>query len=232
MKKFIILIIVLLFSSMLFACESSSEKVEIKAISLTEESYAYAIAKENIELKEFVDDYLAEIIKSGELDIIINSFFDGTSTFEYSNPKTKNDCFIVATNAYFPPFEYYNGNKFSGIDIQIAYNIANALGKTLYIEDMDFNAVIPSVQKGNCDIAMAGLTVNEDRLKTVDFSISYYESSQVIIVKKSDTAFDNCVTAEDVENVLLSKSIDYKVGAQNATTGYMYSKGDDGFGYP
>ena len=78
---------------------------------------------------------------------------------------------------------------------------------------------------------MAGLTVNEDRLTAVDFSVSYYESSQVIVVKASDTTFDNCLTAEDVENILLSKTTAFKVGAQNATTGYMYAKGDNGFGY-
>lgn len=231
MKKIIALIVSLLLVISLSACGNTAEKLKVKAISLTEESYAFAIAKENDELKSVVDAYLAEIIENGELENIINSFFNGESTFEFTNPSSKDGCFVVATNAYFPPFEYYKGNKLTGIDIQLAYNIARLLNKPLYVEDMDFLAVIPSVQNGNCDIAMAGLTINEERLNQVDFSIPYYESSQVIIVKESDTTYDNCTTAEEIESILASKSIDYKVGAQNGTTGYMYAKGDDGFGY-
>ena len=231
MKKIIALIVSLLLVIFLSACGNTAEKLKVKAISLTEESYAFAIAKENDELKSVVDAYLTEIIENGELENIINSFFNGESTFEFTNPSSKDGCFVVATNAYFPPFEYYKGNKLTGIDIQLAYNIAQLLNKPLYVEDMDFLAVIPSVQNGNCDIAMAGLTINEERLNQVDFSIPYYESSQVIIVKESDTTYDNCTTAEEIESILASKSIDYKVGAQNGTTGYMYAKGDDGFGY-
>ncbi|MBR4419634.1 MAG: transporter substrate-binding domain-containing protein [Clostridia bacterium] len=231
MKKLIALVCTLILTFALVACGSTREKVKVKTIELTQESYAFAIAKENTELKTVVDEYLAEIIENGELDNIINSFFDGTTDFEYSNPESKDGCFVVATNAYFPPFEYYKGNKLTGIDIQIAYNIAKKLGKTLYVEDMDFTAVIPSVQSGNCEIAMAGLTVNEDRLKVVDFSLSYYESAQVLIVKESDTTFDNCTTAAEIEAILSSMDASYKIGAQQGTTGYMYSKGDESFGY-
>lgn len=231
MKKFLALFFALALCFCLFGCSSPKEKVKVKQIALTEESYAFAIAKENDQLENEVNEYLNEIIKSGELNEIINSFFNGTANFSYSNPASKQGCFVVATNAYFPPFEYYNGNKFSGVDILIAYNLAQRLGKTLYVEDMDFNAVIPSVQSGNCDIAMAGLTINEERLDAVDFSIPYYKSSQVLIVRQSDTLFDNCNSASEIEQVLLKQNNDYVVGAQNGTTGYMYIKGDSGFGY-
>lgn len=231
MKKIISIFVVSIIALSLFACANTQEKVKVKTISLTEESYAFAIAKENEQLKNIVNEYLNEIIETGELEQIINSFFTGSSTFEHTNPESKEGCFVVATNAYFPPFEYYNGNKLTGIDIQIAHNIAQILGKPLYVEDMDFVAVIPSVVNGNCEIAMAGLTINEERLLSVDFSAPYYESSQVLIVKESNTEFDNCTTAEEIEEILLSKNSSFKIGAQNGTTGYMYSNGDQGFGY-
>jgi polar amino acid transport system substrate-binding protein len=69
-------------------------------------------------------------------------------------------------------------------------------------------------------------------LQQVNFATPYYSSAQVITVLASDTTFDNCKTAADVEAILASKGKDYKIGTQNGTTGYMYSKGDEGFGYP
>ncbi|MFR1982911.1 MAG: ABC transporter substrate-binding protein [Christensenellaceae bacterium] len=169
----------------------------------------------------------------GSLETLINSYFDGTATFTYENksssPQTGD--LVVATNAYFPPFEYFEGNKFKGVDIEIASKIATKLGKTLFVKDMDFEAIIPSVASGESDIGMAGLTVNDERLKTVDFSLGYYSSYQVITVRESTTLFDECKNAEDVENILKAQNSKYKIGTQNGTTGYMYSAGDSGFGY-
>lgn len=181
-------------------------------------------------LKETVNEILAEMEESGDLDALINSYFDGTATFTYENPEYSDDCFVVATNAYFPPFEYYEGDKFAGIDIEIASIIAEKLDKTLYVKDMEFDSIINSVKTGESDIGMAGMTVNEDRLQHVDFSTGYYESAQVITVKADNTEFDG-KTAEEIEAILSSKTADYKIGTQNGTTGYMYSYGDEGFGY-
>lgn len=89
----------------------------------------------------------------------------------------------MATNAYFPPYEYYDGDKIVGIDADIAQAIADKLGMELVIEDMEFNSIISAVQSGNVDFGMAGMTVTEDRLKNVDFSESYATGVQVVIVK-------------------------------------------------
>lgn len=110
------------------------------------------------------------------------------------------------------------------MDIEIASKIATKLGKTLFVKDMDFEAIIPSVASGESDIGMAGLTVNDERLKTVDFSLGYYSSYQVITVRESTTLFDECKNAEDVENILKAQTSKYKIGTQNGTTGYMYSQ--------
>lgn len=230
MKRVIILLltVILLISS---GCGIEAERVKIINVALTQESYAFAIAKENNEIKNAVNAYLNKIKENGELEAIINSFFNGKADFAHVNPKSKEGCLVVATNAYFPPFEYYNGNKLTGIDIYLANEIAKALGKSLYVEDMDFSAVIPSVQKGNCDIGMAGLTINEDRRRLVDFSMEYYQSSQVLVVRESNCEFDQSFSNLEIEAILATKRSSYKIGAQSGTTGYMYVRGDSGFGY-
>ncbi len=221
-------------SAVTFAACGSGEKLSVKDIELTSEDYAFAIAKDNTELLTSVNSLLADWKKDGSLDELINSYFDGDADFAYSNKTSQpqEGDFVVATNAYFPPFESYNEeNKFVGVDIEIAYNIAEELGKTLYVFDMDFDSIIASVQSGQSDIGMAGMTVNDERKKQVDFADPYYTSAQVITVAASDTTFDGCKTGEDVEAILKTKGKDYVIGTQAGTTGYMYSNGDEGFGY-
>ena len=224
-----------IFGCFAFAsCADRSENVKVfKELELTAEDYAFAVKKGNTEFKTSINAILDEMGDNGSLETLINSYFDGTATFTYENksssPQTGD--LVVATNAYFPPFEYFEGNKFKGVDIEIASKIATKLGKTLFVKDMDFEAIIPSVASGESDIGMAGLTVNDERLKTVDFSLGYYSSYQVITVRESTTLFDECKNAEDVENILKAQNSKYKIGTQNGTTGYMYSAGDSGFGY-
>lgn len=224
-----------IFGCFAFAsCADRSENVKVfKELELTAEDYAFAVKKGNTEFKTSINAILDEMGDDGSLETLINSYFDGMATFTYENksssPQTGD--LVVATNAYFPPFEYFEGNKFKGVDIEIASKIATKLGKTLFVKDMDFEAIIPSVASGESDIGMAGLTVNDERLKTVDFSLGYYSSYQVITVRESTTLFDECKNAEDVENILKAQNSKYKIGTQNGTTGYMYSAGDSGFGY-
>ena len=80
--------------------------------------------------------------------------------------------------------------------------LADKLGLELVILNMDFDAVVSSVGKNNVDVAMAGLTVNETRKEMVDFTSSYYNAAQMVVVLKDDTSFDSCKTAADVEEVL------------------------------
>ncbi|MBO5526293.1 MAG: transporter substrate-binding domain-containing protein [Clostridia bacterium] len=204
-----------------------------ESIELTEETYAFAINKENDALTESVNEILSEMIADGSLESLVNSYFDGTATFTYEN-KTSSPAegdFVVATNAYFPPFEYYEGNQLTGIDIEIGSIIANKLGKTLYVADMDFDAIIPAVMTNQADIGMAGMTVTDTRLESVDFAMGYYSSAQVLTVKKGDTTFADCKTVADVEAVIAQQTASFIIGTQNGTTGYMYSAGDADFGY-
>ena len=90
----------------------------------------------------------------------------------------------LGTNAAFPPFEYVDGIDIVGFDISMGDYIAEAMGVKLEVVDMAFDSLIAAVQSGAVDFVAAGMTVNEERKKNVDFSDSYYESEQVIIVRK------------------------------------------------
>ena len=115
---------------------------------------------------------------------------------------SKTNQLVVATNAAFAPFEYKIGNKFAGIDMEIAALLAEELNMELVIQDMDFDAVVSSVGANGVDMAMAGLTVNAEREKVVNFADAYYNASQMLIVKADNTQFDACTTAAEVEAIL------------------------------
>lgn len=126
----------------------------------------------------------------------------------------------MATNAYFQPYEFYDGDKIVGIDAEIAAAIAEKLGMTLEIVDMEFDSIITAVNEGSVDFGMAGMTVTEDRQKEVDFSISYANGVQSIIVKEGSS-----ITCADD---LYAEGASYKVGVQLGTTGDIYATGDFG----
>ena len=96
----------------------------------------------------------------------------------------EDDKLVMATNAAFPPYEFYENEKIVGIDAEIAQAIADKLGMELVIEDMAFDTIISAVQSGKADVGVAGMTVTEDRLKSIDFTDTYTTATQVIIVKK------------------------------------------------
>lgn len=132
----------------------------------------------------------------------------------------KKEKLVMATNAEFPPFEYYDGDEVVGIDAEFAAAIADKLGMDLKIEDMAFDSIIPAVQSGKADIGAAGMTVTEDRATQVDFSDSYYTGVQVIIVTD-----DSDITEPDD---LKGK----KIGVQQGTTGQYYVEGSTDWDFP
>lgn len=119
---------------------------------------------------------------------------------------------IMATNAEFPPYEYREGDAIVGIDAEIAQAIADDLGLELKIEDMAFDSIIAAVQSGKADMALAGMTVREDRLENVNFSDTYATSAQVVIVKDSSSI----ASPADLNGK--------KVGVQLGTTGDIYAE--------
>ena len=123
---------------------------------------------------------------------------------------------VMATNAEFPPYEFYEGDEIVGIDAEFAAAIAEKLGMELKIEDMAFDSIISAVQGGKADIGVAGLTVDEKRKKSVDFTDTYYTGRQVIIVTEDSTI----AGPDDLEGK--------KIGVQQGTTGDQYTTDDYG----
>ena len=122
----------------------------------------------------------------------------------------------MATNAYFPPYEYYDGQDVIGIDADIAQAIADKLGLKLKIEDMEFDSIITAVSTGKADLGLAGMTVTPDRQKNVDFSDSYATGIQSVIVKEDSTI----TKIDDLQGK--------KIGVQLSTTGDIYATDDFG----
>ena len=212
---------------------NKTSSVKVIDIPLTEEEYAFGVDKNQPELLEEVDKFIAQIMSDGTFDEILDRYFgDGEPQAVISAQLDESkDQLVVATNAGFEPFEYTKGDKYYGIDMEIAALLAKHLGKELVISNMDFDAVCLSVGQGKADIAMAGLTIKEDRKEYVNFSDPYYNAAQKIIVKGSDTTFDNCKTVEDVEAILSGLGSDKKIGVQAGTTAQFYVEGDEDWGF-
>ncbi|SEV87876.1 amino acid ABC transporter substrate-binding protein, PAAT family [Ruminococcaceae bacterium KH2T8] len=125
---------------------------------------------------------------------------------------------VMATNAFFPPYEYYDGNDIVGIDAEIAGEVASRLGLELEIQDVEFDSIIAGIQSGKYDIGCAGMTVTEERLQSVNFTTPYATGIQSIIVAEGSEITDL--------DVLLDG--DYVIGVQQGTTGDIYMSDEVG----
>lgn len=237
MKKLIsVLLVLTMLAALLAGCsspEAGASGVKLINIQLTEEEYAFGVDKNQPELLEQTNAFISQMLSDGTFEAICNKYFgDGEPTAVISAELDESkEQLVVATNAMFAPFEYVEGDQYYGIDMEIAAALAAYLGQELVIVDMDFEAVCLSVGQSKCDIAMAGLTVNESRKEHVTFTEPYYQASQVLMVKDSDTTFDSCATAADVEAILSAMDAATKIGVQSGTTGQYYLEGDEDWGF-
>lgn len=235
MKKILSVVLALIMVLGLCACGGQTKKLaKVIEVELTQEEYAYGVDKNQPELLEKVNAFIDEIMKNGKFEEVCNHYFgDGkpvavkSGTLDASKADKQ---LVVATNAAFEPFEYTEGDSYYGIDMEIAKLLADYLGQELVISNMSFDAVCLSVGQQKADIAMAGLTVKEDRKEHVNFSKTYYNAAQKLITVSTDKAFDECKTAEDVEKLLKAKT-KAKIGVQTGTTGQFYVDGDEDWGF-
>ncbi len=167
-----------------------NEGLKILDEEFTFEEYAICISKENTELKEQINAALAELKADGTLDkIVANYIGEEKGQHPYVSPEgvtRENGTLVMATNAAFEPYEYIENEQIVGIDVDMAQAVCDKLGKELKIDDINFDAIISAVQSGKADVGVAGMTVTEDRLKSIDFTDSYATSTQVIIVKDAE----------------------------------------------
>ena len=142
----------------------------------------------------------------------------GANTSSAADSSAK-ETLTMVTNAEFPPYEYYEGDNVVGIDAEIAQLIADKLGMDLEIVDVAFESIVPGVQAGKYDMGMAGMTVSEERLESVNFSSSYATGVQVVIVKEDGPI----ASLDDISGKM--------IGVQTNTTGDIYASGDYGDEY-
>lgn len=143
---------------------------------------------------------------------------DEATTEEGTEATDAAETLVMATNAEFPPYEYYEGGEIVGIDAEIGAAIADKLGMEFKIEDMEFNSIIAAVESKKASIGMAGMTVTEEREQSVNFTDTYATGVQVVIVAEGSeiTTVDN----------LFEEGHDWKIGVQESTTGDIYATED------
>lgn len=241
MKKIISVLLAVTCMFSMAACSTTKEDTKTddkKAVTakiidleLTSEQYAFGVDKTQPELLTKTNEFLKKIMEDGTFEDICDHYFGGgePAAVESAKQDASKDQLVVATNAEFEPFEYTQGDKYYGIDMEIAALLAKELNKELVIVNMDFDAVCLSVGQQKCDIAMAGLTISEDRKEHVTFTDSYYNAAQKLVVRSDNTEFDNCADAAAVETILKGKDKTTKIGFQSGTTAQYYTEGNQDY---
>ena len=149
----------------------------------------------------------------------------------------KQDKIIVHTNAFFAPFEYYDGTKIVGVDVEIMNLVAKKMNKDVEFVNVEFSAIIDNVKAGEvCDAGAAGITITDERKEKVDFSIPYYTSVQYVIFAANDESIVT-KTVDGKEYIVWEALAGKKIGTQTDTTGWIYTDGeinateDNDYGY-
>ncbi|HJJ60153.1 MAG TPA: transporter substrate-binding domain-containing protein [Methanocorpusculum sp.] len=167
-----------------YVSEGSGLKI-IEDPAFVPEEYAFAVKKNRTQFLNELNTAIAELKADGTFDKI-NKYYlglDGGEQYQKAEGIDYKGDLKVATNAEFPPYEFKDGEKYVGIDMDVMQAIADKLELKLVVNDIAFDSVLVSIQSGKDDVGAAALTVTEDRLKNVDFTDVYASTVQVIIVK-------------------------------------------------
>ena len=139
-----------------------------------------------------------------------------------------NDTIIVSTNAFFAPFEYYDGDKIVGVDVEIMELVGKKMDKKVKFENGEFSAIIDNVAAGKvADCGAAGITITDERKEKVDFSIPYYTSVQYVIFSANDASIKT-KTVDGKEYIVWEALAGKKIGTQTDTTGWIYTDSEVG----
>lgn len=164
---------------------SNYENLTILPHPFNEEEYAIAYKKGNTELGQKLDNAITKLKRDGTISGISKHWIGSNPDHKPYEPKDveRNGTLIMATNAEFPPYEEEVNGEIIGFDVDMAMAICDELGMELKIKNMEFSTIITSLNLGEADIGVAGISVTPDREENVDFTQSYALSSQVIIVR-------------------------------------------------
>ncbi len=137
------------------------------------------------------------------------------------------DEIIVQTNAFFAPFEYYEGTEIKGVDVDIMALVGEKMDKTVKFTNVEFSAIIDNVAAGKvCDCGAAGITITDERKEKVDFSIPYYTSVQYVIYAADDASITTRKAADGSEYIVWETLAGKTLGTQTDTTGWIYTDGE------
>lgn len=160
--------------------------LEIVDVGFDAEKYAIAVNKGDSELLAKVNEVLAEMKANGALEASVKSHADEAGSLPDLNAGAAGGKLVMGTSAGFPPFEYLDDkNQVIGVDVDIMAAVAKKLNMELVVENMDFDGLIPALNGGKIVAIAAGMTVTEDRKVNVDFSETYFDASQVVVVRKA-----------------------------------------------
>lgn len=131
------------------------------------------------------------------------------------------DAIVVYTNAFFAPFEYYEGTNIVGVDIDIMNKVGERMGRDVEFKNVEFGVIIDEVSSGKmCDVGAAGITWMEERAEKVAFSVPYYNAVQYVIFAEGSIETSKNAAGDDV--VMWSALAGKKIGVQLDTTGDIY----------
>lgn len=217
------LLAALMLAAILCGCGSAKKtNLVILDTEYAVEDYAICISKDREDLLADVDGALQALIADGTVKKVVDHYISGAAKDYAFQQDVAADApeLIMATNAAFPPYEFYENNVIVGIDADVAAAIADKLGMKLTIVDTEFGSIIGGVQTGKYDIGMAGMTVTDERKQSVNFSSTYATGIQSVIVKEGSAI-------KSVDD-LFADGAAYVVGVQQDTTGDIYATDDFG----
>ena len=193
------------------ATTKDENNLEILDDPFTLENYAICIAKDNDELLTKVNEALAELKADGTIDQITKNYIgdDTKGTCPYVTPEGttyENGTLVAVSNVAFPPYEYYENGEAVGIDMELIKAIGDKLGMEVKIEDIEFDSIINAVDSHKADLGIAGMTMTEERLKSINFSDSYATSKQVIIVNNGSVAGSSLSFADNFKRNFIDDS--------------------------
>lgn len=186
--------------------------------SFVEETYAGVIAKGNEGLLDTFNLVLKEMRENGIFDSLMNTYINGTGSYHYAQTVKQGPKLVLATNAQFPPYEYYQGELIVGLEIELAYYLADKMGRVLDVQDMEFDAVINAVSSGKADLGLSGFTVTEDRKKSINFTDKLVDNKVVVMVRgdaKANELVNRVFSVSDLSHK--------KVGVQIGNTADIYA---------
>ncbi len=182
-------------------------------------------------------NFLEEKIMKKLISILLVAVLLVTSVASFASC-SGGDKIIVHTNAFFAPFEYYDGTEIKGVDVEIMNLVGKKMGKEIEFVNVEFSAIIDNVKDGVvCDAGAAGITITDTRKEKVDFSIPYYTSVQYVIFEAANTDIVT-KTVNGTEYLVWEALAGKTLGVQTDTTGWIYTDGeinateeDEAYGY-